>query len=166
MPQANGERAMPAHGMSSNALARHIDREIRREYFRQFAFDIAAHLIMFSERGLRRIDVKSRAFAKIITLIIRHLVPARRGIGRNKNDLMLRTSGAVITLLCDIGMGTRQAREIGQNRKRTLTFRYENGKGHRRTRHRTFMTVHTLYPAIGLIEGEGFHHADLIIWQL
>src|SRR5690606_32690267 len=56
VPQADGERAMPAHRMAGDALPRDVDREVGGDQFRQLALDIGTHAEIRSPWFPGRID--------------------------------------------------------------------------------------------------------------
>ncbi len=86
--QADGERAVAAHRMAGDRLAREIDRELALDQSGQFVLDIAAHPVMLRPRFLRRIDIHARTLAEIVLVLgIGHVGPARAGVARDEDPV-------------------------------------------------------------------------------
>ena len=76
--------------MAGDALAVHVDREIRRDQRGQLLLDVRAHAEVLRPRLLRRIDVEPRALAEVVGLVVGHVVAARAGVGRDEDDRRAR----------------------------------------------------------------------------
>ena len=79
---------MAAHGMTEDALAFHVGREVGGDKGVQFASDILVHAEMLVPRRLGGGEIEAGALAEIIGFIIRHARSARAGIGRDDHDAM------------------------------------------------------------------------------
>src|ERR1700735_593618 len=63
--QRRNERAMPAHGMTEDAAALRIDRELRLDQRWQLAIDVAAHAVMRRPGLGRGVEIESGTSAEI-----------------------------------------------------------------------------------------------------
>src|SRR5690606_29350324 len=77
--QGDSQRAVAAHRVAGDALARHVGRELGRNQLGEFLLDIGAHAEVLRPRLLRRIDVEARAFAEIVAFLHGNRGPARAG---------------------------------------------------------------------------------------
>ena len=111
---------MPAHGVAADRLPRRIERKVFKQQRRQLVSDVIPHLIVRGPGALGGIDIKPRALAQIIGLIIGHIFPARRSVGKNQCDALLGRPGLRPGFDHGIFMGAGQPRQIPEQRDRAF----------------------------------------------
>ena len=87
--QGDGKRAVSAHAETRDA-AFLSGGEMPFHPLGQFMADMAVHLIMRCPRLFDRIDVKSRALSDKLVRAVGDIAAARRGVGKNDDDVPLR----------------------------------------------------------------------------
>ena len=83
---------MPAHAVTHDGLAIHIDRKLFGDQCWQFLRDIGPHLVMSCKRWLYRINIEASAEAKFISAIwiLLDALASRRCVRRDENDAQFR----------------------------------------------------------------------------
>jgi len=165
-PQADGERAMPAHRMPHDRLPRQVGaREIAQDQRGQLVLDIGPHPVMFRPWFGGRIDVEAGTQPEIPGRIgiVGHILAAGRGVGGDEDHAMFGAGGAIFALFHHIGVGAGQTRQIPEHRQlraRCMTGD-EHREGHVGARRRAGVPVDALRAAVTASGRKGFDgHQD------
>ena len=158
---------MPAHTVPAYAHAVYIcGGNIGGNPGGKLITDIALHLKMISPRLLGGVKVKSRAFAKIIALIIRHIITARGGVGRYNNHAELGRQ-FLRACLCDkILLCAGQAREKDKDRGGFSALWRKDAKAHIAITGGRIMLMDGLSAAVHFILADECHIIVQIIKRL
>lgn len=109
---------MAAHGMASNRNSFAIKDVLvlLKEQGRQFLGDVVVHVVVLVPRLLGSVYVKTGARAKVVGLVFtRQIKAARRGVGEDNCQTVLRGPRVEKALLRGIVRGTSETREVEQN---------------------------------------------------
>ena len=115
-----------------------------------------------------RVHVETRTLAQIIGLIIGHMVPARRGVGKNQRDPLFGRPDLSAGLGHRVLMGAGQARQIPQHGHRRMRglFGQEQAKGHVTSQHVGRVGIDPLGPAKAFVfRNCGDHFCPLFLSQ-
>ncbi len=160
--QRGGERAVAAHGMAHDRLARHVGGEMGADQRRQLVLDVAAHPVMGRVGRLGRVEIEARAEAEIVGSgrVVGHVRAARAGIGGDEDQPVFGAGGARLALFGDVGLGAGETGEIPDHRQTRAggVFGHEDGKFHRRAGAVGGVAVDALRAAMALRGGDRFEH--------
>src|SRR5690606_26977573 len=156
MTQRQRQRPVPAHRMAEDG-ARLRRRELSVDQIDQLARDIALHAEMRRPRRFRRIDIKARALAQIIGVVIGDTLPARRSVGRDDDDAVFGGGLVGPGLGGEVVLGAGQARQPDQDRERPLSRRNKDRQRHGRARRRAVVLQIAQRPAVNDVALDRFH---------
>ena len=120
--QGDGKCAVPTHAETCNA-ALLGGGEMPFHPIGQFAADMAVHPIMCRPRLFGRVNVKSRALSDKFVRAVADMAAARRGVGKNDDDVPLRGETLDAGLTYQFRAVAVQPRQEIQNRRR-IAFQY------------------------------------------
>ena len=146
MAEADGQRAVAAHGMAGDPDPACVDGKFGGDQLWQLIRNIGIHCEMRRPGRLRRIDIEPGALPQIIGLVIGDAVAARAGVGGDEDHAEFSRDALRPRLLRHVVFGAGEAREVIERRARTVLRRQENRAAHRRSRRRAVMTDGELPP--------------------
>ncbi len=110
--EADDERAVPAHRVAADRLARGIDGQGRVDHLDELPGDVVEHSIMGRPGRLGRVNVESRAGADVEFLVLaRRVRVARARVGNDQGDPVLGGVPLSARLDAEVLLRASQARE-------------------------------------------------------
>ena len=128
---------------------------------------IAIHVEMRGPRRFGRIEIKPRALAEIVGVVIRHIFTARAGIRRNDHQAELGGNAIGRRLGGEIVFGTGQPRQPVHGGHRAVfgLWRYEHGKPHVAGAGIGSVAVIAERAAVDAVLRDGFHILRLSLFR-